>query len=147
MKRRGCKVKHAAVLLAVAMPLAACAATWSVGDVNGAPGLLLDGKPVEPCMFWQWTMEERDVKAFGAGGFRFFSQFVSGDHDSHPWWRDDGGIDLTFQATNLAKVLRWKPGAAFLPRLFYTPPAWWTAAHPEEQAGFATNSSAHAILR
>ena len=143
-KRRICMAKRVAVLLAGAIPLAACAATWSVGDVNGAPGLMKDGKPVEPCLFWQWTMEEQDVKAFSAGGMRFFSQFVSGDHDMHPWWKEDGGIDLTFQTTNLANVLKWSPGASFLPRLFYTPPEWWTKAHPEEQAGFATNSSAHA---
>lgn len=29
------------------------AALWQVAPVNGAPGLLRDGKPVSPILFWQ----------------------------------------------------------------------------------------------
>lgn len=137
---------RSALFLWALLPVAAQAVTWSVGDVNGAPGLLKDGRPVEPCFFWQWTMEREDVEAFSAGGMRFFSQFVSGDHARNPWWKEDGRVDLTFQTTNLANVLKWNPSASFLPRLFYTPPKWWTEAHPEERCGFSlkTNTAAHA---
>ena len=59
MRRLGLKV--ASLLLATLSQNAT--AGWRVAELNGAPGLFLDDRPVAPIMFWQWEAEEPDMKA------------------------------------------------------------------------------------
>ena len=59
MRRLGLKV--ASLLLATLAQNAT--AGWRVAELNGAPGLFLDDRPVAPIMFWQWEAEESDMKA------------------------------------------------------------------------------------
>ena len=106
---------------------------WRVADLNGAPGLWHDGKPVVPILFWQWDLQERDVKDMAAAGMELFSMFGSFPHYDHPYWREDGSLDMSYQDSNIDKLLSWAPGAAFLPRIFSAAPDWWIAAHPEER--------------
>ncbi len=114
---------------------------WSVGAVNGAPGLLHDGQPVEPSFFWQWHGEREDITAFARGGTRLFSLFVD-TPETRNHWTADGTPDLTFYQTNLDHCVEWAPGGSFLPRVFYTPPAWWLEAHPEERVDYAVKTDA-----
>ncbi len=106
---------------------------WRVADLNGAPGLWHDGKPVVPILFWQWDLQERDVKDMAAAGMELFSMFGSFPHYDHPYWREDGSFDMSYQDSNIDKLLSWAPDAAFLPRIFSAAPDWWIAAHPEER--------------
>ena len=110
---------------------------WQVAPVNGAPGLLRDGKPVSPILFWQRELEEEDVKAMRAAGVDLFSMFISGAHDDNPYWREDGSFDMGWQDRYISRFLKWTPDAVCLPRIFYTPPRWWCKAHPGECAKFA----------
>ncbi len=130
-------------------------ADWSIGDQNGAPGLFRNGKPVPPVLFWQWEIEEQDARAMKSAGVNLFGVFGSFPHYAHPYWlpRTDaaagtettgmtgtpgeGGFGgMAYQDGNLDKILSWVPDAAFLPRLFYSAPDWWIAAHPDEQVRY-----------
>ena len=113
-------------------------AGWSVGELNGAPGLFRDGKPVAPILFWQWEIMEQDARAMNStGGISLFGVFGSSLHYANPYWTPEGYAGLAYQDKNLDEILRWAPDAAFLPRLFYTAPDWWTRAHPEELVVFS----------
>ena len=121
------------------------AVVWQVAPVNGAPGLLRDGKPVSPVLFWQRELEEEDVKAMYAAGVDQFSMFVSGAHDDNPYWKEDGSFDMEWQDRYISRFLKWTPDAVCLPRIFYTPPRWWCREHPEECAKFAEKYAADDI--
>jgi len=111
---------------------------WSVAELNGAPGLYRDGRPVAPILFWQWEIMERDAKAMARGaGVDLFGVFGSFPHYAHPYWTPEGFAGMAYQDANLDQVLKWVPSAAFLPRIFYSAPDWWIAAHPEEQAVYS----------
>ena len=84
-------------------------------------------------MFWQWQLQEKDVKDLSAVGMEIFSMFGSVPHYEHPYWRKDGSLDMSFQDANIDSLLSIAPHASFLPRLFVTAPDWWIAAHPEEK--------------
>ena len=113
---------------------------WRVAPLNGAPGLYKDGKPVVPMFFWQWEIEEQDAKAMTSVGIDQFGVFGSFPHYANPYWKPEGFAGMAYQDGNLDKVLAWSPKAAFLPRLFYSAPDWWIAAHPEEQIRYSNPS-------
>ncbi|MBR3923756.1 MAG: hypothetical protein IKJ45_11625, partial [Kiritimatiellae bacterium] len=98
---------------------------WRVADLNGAPGLYHNGKPVPPVMFWQWQLQEKDVRDISGAGVELFSMFGSVPHYENPYWREDGSFDMSFQDSNIDSFLSWAPNAFFLPRLFATAPDWW----------------------
>ncbi len=105
---------------------------WRVAELNGAPGLYRDGKPVAPLLFWQWELLDEDVRALNGAGIDLFATFGSFGHYSHPYWLLDGFGGMAYQTDILDRVLAHAPDAALLPRLFYTAPDWWTSVHPEE---------------
>ena len=115
---------------------------WGIGEQNGAPGLFHDRKPVPPILFWQWEIEEQDARAMRSAEVRLFGVFGSFPHYAHPYWVPAKGTDsgsfggMAYQDNNLDAILRWVPDAAFLPRLFYSAPDWWIAAHPGEQVRY-----------
>lgn len=84
-------------------------------------------------MFWQWQLQEKDVKDLSSAGMELFSMFGSVPHYEHPYWRQDGSLDMSFQDANIDQLLSLAPQSSFLPRLFATAPDWWIAAHPEER--------------
>jgi hypothetical protein len=118
-------------------------AGWSVADVNGAPCLFHDGRPVAPVLFWQWEPEERDVKDLSAAGVKLFSMFGSFPHYAHPYWREDGSLDMSYMDLHAGRLFSWSPDAAFLPRLFSAAPDWWIAAHPRERHAWSVPQDRH----
>ncbi len=110
---------------------------WKVAELNGAPCLFRDGRPVAPMMFWQWEIEEQDAKAMSGVGVDLFGVFGSTGHYSHPYWRPSGFSGMSYQTDNLDKILSWVPSAAFLPRIFATAPTWWVEANPDEQIKYS----------
>ena len=117
--------------------LTAFGAGWRVAELNGAPGLYHDGKPVAAMMFWQWEPQEKDTKDMSAAGMELFAMFGSFPHYRHPYWRKDGSFGMTYQDAHIDSLLAWAPKAAFLPRVFYTAPDWWSAANPSERHVYA----------
>ena len=117
--------------------LTAFGAGWRVAELNGAPGLYHDGKPVAAMMFWQWEPQEKDTKDMSAAGMELFAMFGSFPHYRHPYWRKDGTFGMTYQDAHIDSLLAWAPKAAFLPRVFYTAPDWWSAANPSERHVYA----------
>ena len=119
---------------------AACAAEggWRVADLNGAPGLYHNGKPVPALLFWQWEPEEKDVKDMSAAGIDLFALFGSMPHYRNPYWRKDGSFGMPYQDRHIDHLLSWAPKAAFLPRIFATAPDWWSVANPGERHVSAT---------
>ena len=117
--------------------LTAPGAGWRVAELNGAPGLYHDGKPVAAMMFWQWEPQEKDTKDMSAAGMELFAMFGSFPHYRHPYWRKDGSFGMTYQDAHIDNLLSWAPKAAFLPRVFYTAPDWWSAANPSERHVYA----------
>lgn len=115
----------------------ASGAGWIVSELNGAPGLYRDGKPVSPILFWQWEIEEQDARAMRSADVNLFGVFGSFPHYANPYWKPEGFVGMAYQEKNLDGVLEWVPDAAFLPRLFYSAPDWWIAAHPDEQIRYA----------
>ena len=117
---------------------------WRVAELNGAPGLWHDGKPVPAMMFWQWEPQEKDTRDMSAAGMDIFAMFGSFPHYSNPYWRKDGSFGMAYQDSHIDNLLSWAPKAAFLPRIFYTAPDWWSVAHPDERHVFATPRKAPA---
>lgn len=122
----------AALACAAAASSAAAQTGWRVAELNGAPGLYRDGKPVAPVLFWQWELQDEDVRAMSGAGLDLFATFGSTGHYAHPHWTKDGFGGMAYQTAVLDRALSLAPRAALLPRLFYTAPDWWTAEHPEE---------------
>lgn len=141
------KIEIAVALFSVQVLSIACAAEWSVGEMNGAPGLLRKGRPVAPVLFWQWELEERDVRDLSAAGLELFSCFGSFPHYAHPYWTPQGFGGMSYQDELLDKLLAWNPRAAFLPRLFYSAPHWWIEAHPDEQVRYTNPDVLPAVDR
>ena len=117
-----------AALVAGAPPQA-----WEVKDLNGAPGLFRDGAPVAPLFFWQWELQEPDVREMSRRGFDLFAMFGSFPHYKHPYWRADGSFDTAYYDAQFDAALRWNPSAQLLPRLFVTAPDWWSELNTNEQ--------------
>ena len=113
-------------------------AEWRVAELNGAPGLYHDGKPVAAMMFWQWEPQEQDTRDMSAAGMDLFAMFGSFPHYRHPYWRNDGSFGMNYQDAHIDNLLSWAPKAAFLPRIFYIAPDWWSVANPGERHVFAT---------
>ncbi len=111
---------------------------WSVRGWQGMPGLWRDDQPVTPMMFWQWQPEAYEVAHFSEAGINLFSFFGSFQHYAHPYWKQDGGVQLTFQDAEIRKLLSFNPKAFFLPRLFATAPDWWIEANPGEACLFGS---------
>ena len=65
--------------------IACSAMAWEVKDLNGAPGLYRDGTPVAPLFFWQWELQEPDVREMSRRGFDLFAMFGSFPHYRHPY--------------------------------------------------------------
>ncbi len=105
---------------------------WRVAELNGAPGLWHDGKPVAAFFFWQWEPQEKDVGDMSAAGVELFTMFGSSLHYAHPYWRKDGSFDMSYQIAHMDRALAWAPNCALLPRIFYTAPDWWSMDNPEE---------------
>ena len=59
-------------------------AGWHVAELNGAPGLFLDDRPVAPIMFWQWEAEEQDMRALADADVKLFGIFGSFGHYQNP---------------------------------------------------------------
>ena len=110
---------------------------WRVKELNGAPCLWRDGRPVPPVLFWQWDLQERDVRDLSAAGLELFSMFGSFGHYEHPYWTERGFGGLAYQEENIDRLRAWNPQACFLPRLFSSAPDWWIAAHPDEQIRYS----------
>ena len=105
---------------------------WRVAELNGAPGLYHNGKPVAAMMFWQWEPQEKDTRDMSAAGIELFTMF--GEPCSRdPYWRRDGSFGMAFQDMHIDNLLSWAPKASFLPRIFYTAPDWWSSANPHER--------------
>lgn len=117
----------------------AAAPAWSVGDVGGSPGLLKDGRPVSPTLFWQWRLEKTDVRALTGVGVTNFSCFGSTQHYQSPYLKEDGSLTTAYQEAALDDLLNWSSEANFLPRVFVTAPDWWIKAHPEEAVVWSNN--------
>lgn len=131
----------AAAGAAVPQASAASGSGWRVADVNGAPGLLHDGKPVAPLLFWQWDLQEADVKDMTHAGIDMFSMFGSYPHYANPYWRKDGSFDMSYQDVRIDKLLSWSPSSSFLPRIFATAPDWWSEANIDEQEHWCSSKT------
>ncbi len=122
------------ILCAGTVAWIACAAmAWEVKDLNGAPGLYRDGAPVAPLFFWQWELQEPDVREMSRQGFDLFAMFGSFPHYKHPYWRADGSFNTAYYDAQFDAALRWNPSAQLLPRLFVTAPDWWSELNTNEQ--------------
>ena len=111
---------------------------WRVAELNGAPGLYRDGKPVPAMMFWQWEPQEQDTRDMSAAGMDIFAMFGSFPHYRNPYWRKDGSFGMDYQDAHIDNLLSWAPKASVLPRIFYTAPDWWSVANPGERHVYAT---------
>ncbi len=111
---------------------------WSVQEWQGMPALWKDDQPVTPMLFWQWKPEAYEIEHFSEAGINLFSFFGSFQHYAHPYWKQDGSVELTFQDAEIRKLLSFSPKCYFLPRLFATAPAWWVEANPGEVCLFGS---------
>ena len=111
---------------------------WSVQAWQGMPGLWKDGQPVTPMLFWQWQPEAYEIENFSKAGINLFSAFGSFQHHAHPYWRQDGSVEPTFQDAEIRKLLSFNPKCFFLPRLFATAPDWWVESNPGEVCLFGS---------
>ena len=139
------RISIVATVISLQVATAVCAADWAVGEVNGAPGLLRNGRPVAPILFWQWELEEQDVRDLSTVGLELYSCFGSFPHYTHPYWTPQGFGGMDYQDSLLDKLLKWNPQAAFLPRLFYSAPNWWIRSNPDEQVRY-TNPNVLAAI-
>ena len=78
---------------------------WRVAELNGAPGLWHDGKPVPAMMFWQWEPQEKDSLDMSAAGMELFAMFGSLTHYKHPYWRKDGSFGMEYHDEHIDNLL------------------------------------------
>jgi len=124
-------------LLCFLFPSFLCAQSWSVRELNGAPCLFRNAEPVTPMMFWQWELQEPDVRDMTRAGMELFSLFGSFPHYANPYWKEDGSFGMEFQDEHLRKLLQWNPDCYFLPRIFSAAPDWWIAKNPAENIAYS----------
>lgn len=124
-------------LLLLLFPSFLYAQSWSVRELNGAPCLYRDAEPVTPIMFWQWELQEPDVRDMTQTGMRLFSMFGSFPHYANPYWKEDGSFGMDFQDAHIRQLLEWSPDCCFLPRIFSAAPDWWIKKNPGENIAFS----------
>ena len=106
-----------------------------IGDWNGAPAILVDGKPVPPmAVTLAYTSEDRAAEVgyfrnLGAAGIRLFYVYCWTD------WRMPNGVELSRE--RIRRIADAVPEAYFIIRLTIAPPIDWVNAHPEEMVTFS----------
>ena len=88
-------------------------------------------------MFWQWDLQEQDVRDMSNAGMNLFSMFGSFPHYANPYWKEDGSFGMQYQDDNIQKLLQWNPDCYFLPRIFSAAPNWWIKKNPAENIAFS----------
>ena len=88
-------------------------------------------------MFWQWDLQEQDVRDMSNAGISLFSMFGSFPHYANPYWKEDGSFGMKYQDDNIQKLLQWNPDCYFLPRIFSAAPDWWIKKNPGENIAFS----------
>lgn len=106
---------------------------WGVGDVGGAPGLVHDGAPATPVLFWQAKPSEYEFDTLTRHGLHLYSLFSSATHYAHPYWKSREEIDISYMTDEMDRVLRIDPEAKFLPRVYAITPEWWIRENPDER--------------
>lgn len=119
-----------------------------IADWNGAPAILVDGKPIPPMQMMVGRLgferSETDQKAYyrklRTAGFRVF-YVACATNWLRPGDPKSGALDGVAAAIRDVRLLREAvPDALVMLRLVVNPPAEWVAAHPEEQITFSDGS-------
>lgn len=125
------------IFLCLVFPSFLYAQTWSVQELNGAPCLYKDAQPAAPVMFWQWELQEQDVRDMSRAGINLFSMFGSFPHYANPYWKKDGSFGMSYQDSHIQKLLQWNPDCYILPRIFSAAPDWWIKKNPAENIAYS----------
>jgi len=104
---------------------------------NGAPTIMLDGKPFPPMSFTiarygkcgKRLVNTEYYKRLGESGIRLY--FVCSDTE----WTVKGGFDLCKQ--EIEAILSVNPDAYFILRVGIHPPVEWATANPDEMVQFS----------
>ncbi len=104
---------------------------------EGAPALLINGRPEFPMWFWQYEITPEDAKAFHAAGIDVLS-FCSPQYYLQPGWVGEGKYDYKEFDDIMHRLLKANPDALCMPRIFVGAPEWWIDKHPDQSIKFAT---------
>lgn len=135
----------ALISLAFSWPLRAQKAkTAEVRMIDGAPALLVNGRPELPFLYalthvtggrWSWEeLPAHNLRNNCADGIRLFQVDLWLED---LWLQGQKRLDLAPARRQLRGVLDACPQAAVVVRLHVNAPAWWNRAHPEECVQFA----------
>ncbi len=103
---------------------------------NGAPAIVLDGKPSNGLMYMTYALEEEYLGPFGEAGVELFSfDTCCGFHPyglTATTWPEPDVFDFTECDAHATRVLAACPDAKLLIRCYVACPPWWAEAHPDQ---------------
>ena len=112
-----------------------------VNSREGAPLLLVDGKPTAPLWYalsdipaakaWK-ECSQRAIRNFSIQGI----DIVCVDTDLYKGWNESGEYDPETLFGDIRAVLTANPNARIVTRLHLNPPYWWLRKHREELVGY-----------
>lgn len=103
---------------------------------NGAPAIVLDGRPSNGLMYMTYALEEEYLKPFAEAGVELFSFDTCCGF--HPYgltatsWPDPETLDFTECDAHATRILSACPDAKLLIRCYVACPPWWAKAHPDQ---------------
>lgn len=110
-----------------------------IGFKNGAPKLLIDGKPTPPVLYGLSDMPasgsgtayaQRNIKLFANAGIRL----VNIDANLCTGWHKESEFEPSAVLAEISNVCDAVPDAKVLVRLHVNPPYWWLRDNPDECA-------------
>jgi len=103
---------------------------------QGAPTLLVDGRPTPALAYMTYNLQEKFVRQFAEAGVELFAFQTTSDYDyyrlSADAWVEPEVYDYRQFDERMETILRAAPRAMVLPRVYLCSPPWWDVAHPDQ---------------
>lgn len=114
--------------------------TTTIQVWNGAPTIHVDGEPIASTAYFCTEPTPTRIASMRRSGVRLITWGVGGAtaHASDMGWRGPGRYDYEHLDRAARVILEHHGDAWLLPRIATTAPAWWLAAHPEDNAVLAS---------
>ena len=119
-----------------AVPCVAAGPHTQVKDYRGRPTFFLDGQPYTRPLFATYHPLEKYYRQMAQAGIEVFNFQTNCAWDVYghgkPTWPTPDVWDFTQIDKRARAILRARPDAYILPRIYISAPPWWLDRHPDE---------------